>query len=719
MKNTNSKNSLDPIALIWIAIATGFCTVALGLSIAIFTPLSPIYWVPLLAVVYAAASAALMIKYRMTLHGYSEMHGRITKNGQVMTALIEQSDIPAVITHDDGTIIWANKAMKKLFDTDDPDLFGKNMNRFVKFDIRAIRNATGSTLDCDSLDIARRLSEGETIPTPEGDAPFVGETRMANGLGGLEYIINHRRFSARAYYVSMPAETGDELRRYNLTIFDESTELFDLKDKTMRENPMVAYIVLDNLSELAQYVRINYRAAANNIEVILKDWAEEVGGVISEYDRDKYMLIFSSEMLEKNIVEGFPILDMIRSEKLGDNSMSITISMGISGIGSTILEREQNAQMALDTALRRGGDQIVIKKENGMDFYGGRSKAIQKREKVSSRVIASRLRQLIGEHGSVIIMGHKNPDCDSIGACVGMARFARTVAPEGTPIHIVVNKECDTFRTSTAALSALPEYQSTFIGASDAQDLVSSEALLIIVDANNLSIIESTDIADGISDIVIIDHHRKVAELPRHVLLEYIDPSASSASELITEMIESEFTETTLIKEEADVMLSGIMLDTMNFTRSTGMRTFSAAYFLRAAGAASERARAFFEDDLGMHLAEAKFFEEENVIIYRDSIAIAISMGSDETYDRVAASKAADRLMTTKNVTAAFALVAIGQSIHISARSTGKINVQLILEALGGGGHFDAAGAQVGGRTMNEVLVILKGAINDYLDGEK
>lgn len=718
MKNNNAnRNSIEPQALIWLAVVAGAIAIGTQILISTLTEIDPLYSGIAIALFFALGATAIIIKYRMTLHRYSKMHGRIIKNGEVMTALIEQSDIPSVITHDDGTIIWANRALKQLLATDDPDLFGKNMNRFFRFDVKSIKNATQSGTDFDSLSLARRISEGEEIPTPpENGSPYPTESRRANGHGGLEYIIDGKRFLAKSYTVTMPAETGDQLRHYNLTVFDESTELFDLKDKMSRENLIVAYIVLDNLSELAQYVRVNYRAAANSIEVILKDWAESIGGVISEYDRDKYVLFLTEETLAQNIIEGFPILDTIKKEKMGDNSMSITVSMGISGVGATVLEREQNAQIALDTALRRGGDQVVIKKESGMEFYGGRSKAIQKREKVSSRVIANRLSQIIKEHSSVMVMGHKNPDCDSLGSCIGIARFAKAVMGPDFPAYVVTNTDSDTFRACTAAFSSIPDYDRTFMSARDAIDFVTSETLLIIVDANNFNIIESSDIADSVSDIVIIDHHRKTAELPRSILLEYIDPSASSASELVTEMIESEFSETTLIKEEADVMLSGIMLDTMNFTRSTGMRTFSAAYFLRAAGAASERARAFFEDDITQHVAESKFFAPENVIIYRDNIAIAISMGTDERYDRVAASKAAERLITVKNVNAAFALVLIGETIHVSARSTGKINVQLILEKMGGGGHFDAAGAQVSGRNMNETLVILKSAINSYLD---
>ena len=396
--------------------------------------------------------------------------------------------------------------------------------------------------------------------------------------------------------------------------------------------------------------------------------------------------------------------------------MSITVSMGISAVGSSVSEREQNAQMALDTALRRGGDQVVIKKESDLEFFGGRVKGLQKQGTVSSRVIADRLADLVRAHDKVMIMGHKNPDCDSIGACIGMSRFVKGVANEGTSVRIIIDTESETFKNSTPSVVNLPEYKNVFLTGAAGLDAVSSGTLLIIVDANNFNIIESSDVAKSVSDIVVVDHHRKVSDINRPLLIEYIDPSASSASELVSEMIENSAAASSILKEEADLLLSGIMLDTMNFTRSTGMRTFSAAYFLRSAGASSEKARSFFEDDITQHLAEAKFFMPENVTIYKENLAIAISMGTDEKYDRVAASKAAERLITVRRVQAAFALVKIGDSIHISARSNGTINVQLILEKLRGGGHFDAAGAQVTGRTMNEVLVILKGAINQYFE---
>ena len=709
MKNKRKGFMIDPDVLIWLCMIVGLVCLVLQLLLSTFTDISPLYSGLAILAAYAAAAVAIIIKSRITVYQYTEMHKRVTMNGAAMTDLIEQSDVPAVITHDDGTIIWYNSAIRGLFGTGSSPLFGKKMSRFCPFDIDALISATASgEATAPMADPEQENAAGEV--SAKGG-------RLANGSGGMEYTIGSRRFLVKTYTVKVPAENGKNgLRNYHLTLFDEMTELFDLKDKVARENLVVAYIVLDNLEELAQYVKVDYRQAANNIEVHLRDWADSIGGVMCEYDRDKYLLFFAQEKLEEMIAADFPILRMIRSENLGDETMSVTVSVGISGFGNSVSEREQNARTALDTALRRGGDQVAIKKADSMEFFGGRAKGMQKQGAVSSRVIADKLAGIIRSHSKIMIMGHKSPDCDSIGACIGMARFAKSIGGLSTSVRIITDIDCDTFKACTASIADLPEYKNVFLSGPSGLDAVSSDTLLIIVDVNNFHIIESPDIAKSVSDIVIIDHHRKVSEFSRPLLIEYIDPSASSASELVSEMIESELPENSLLNEEADVLLSGIMLDTMNFTRSTGMRTFSAAYFLRSAGASSEKARVFFEDDITQHLAEAKFFMPENVTIYRDNLAIAVSLGTDEKYDRIAASKAAERLITVRRVDAAFALVKIGDTIHISARSTGTINVQLILEKLRGGGHFDSAGAQIKDRSMNESLVLLKDAINQYLE---
>ena len=706
----------DPETVILVSVLVGVLAIIAYFLLTAVTSLNNIHVGIIVAGTYGLVAALILLRSRLTVRQYVEMRDRLTHDQSIMTELLSESHIPAILTHDDGTVVWYNKAMRTVLGVGDVHITGKKLSKFCPIDINALLEATRHGKDPDRIAITMGIGAPRDGANAFGIAE--GLERRANGVGGIEYLIGSKRYIARAYTAAFPSKKPkDGMRNYNLTIFEENTELFDLKDKMDNENLVVAYIILDNLDELAQYAKIDYRMAANNIELHLKNWAIEVGGVLCEYDRDKYMLLIHQEKLLECINDNFPILKTIRAEELGNSSMSITISMGISGVGSTISEREKNAQLALDTALRRGGDQIVIKKEKEFEYFGGRSKSAQIREKINSRVYAETLIEKIAGFSKVMIMGHKNPDCDSIGACIGMSRFVRSVASPETEVRIIVNTASDTFIHCTEDLFDHPDYRNMFIDGLDALDTVDSKTLLIIVDANNFNIVECSDVVRSVENIVIIDHHRKSAEYTRPISLEYIDPSASSASELITEMIESELAEGSLLNEEANVLLAGIMLDTMNFTRSSGVRTYSAAYYLRANGARAEEARLFFEDDLAQPIAEATFLTPGNITTFRGCIAIAISMGSETPqFDRIAAAKTSERLISTRGIEAAFALVKIGDSIVISARSTGQINVQLILERLHGGGHFDSAGAQVNGKSMNEVLVLLKNAINHYFD---
>lgn len=716
-KETKKLRPTDPETLLWLSILAGIVAIILFLILSSVTQIAELYIGIGIAIAYGVAVTAIMVRSKFTARQYADMQATLSDDSSILSTLLNKSSLPVVMIHDDGTILWFNNAFRDLLQVGDVHLFRRDLNLYCPVDIKDLKAATENPSEPDRIAIAKSIKEGKPPVKSTGNIhPEL--PRTVNGTGGLEYVINGRRFLVRTYSALFSTKAKDnEPKNYNLLLFEESTELMDLKDKLRDDSLTVAYIVLDNLADLARYARIDYRTAANNIEVYLKEWAAEIGGIFCEYDRDKYLLMLTNQKLDECIAAGFPILEKIRDEKLGDGTMSISVSMGISSLGASMSQREENAQDALENALRRGGDQVVIKTKDGLDCLGGRTKTVQKSENVASRVNAKLISDHIKDHRQIMIMGHKNPDCDSVGACIGMARFAMLTAQPDASIRVVVNTQSPTFRTCTAALRDFPEYKNVFIDAAAALDLVTSDTLLIVVDANNFNIIESSDIARSLNDIIIIDHHRKAGEYARRPLHEYIEPAASSASELITEMLDVTFNEAPpLRKEEANVLLAGIMLDTMNFTRSAGMRTFSTAYFLRSLGASSEQTREFFEDPLDQHLSEATFFLPGNVTIYRERIAIAVSMGTNPAYDRVAAAKASEKLISTQGIEAAFSLAKIGESIIISARSTGKINVQLILERLHGGGHFDAAGAQVNGKTMNEVLVLLKSAINHYFD---
>lgn len=352
---------------------------------------------------------------------------------------------------------------------------------------------------------------------------------------------------------------------------------------------------------------------------------------------------------------------------------------------------------------------MAVKCEDDVLFFGGKAKGVQKKSGSFARVFATQLTSYIAQAGNVLIMGHANPDFDAIGACVGIARLCMYC---GLKPKIIMNTKCSAFRACTEKLLALDDYKNVFISAEAGLDMIRSDTLLIIVDANNFNILESSDIVNNVNNLVVIDHHRKVAEFENEPLLSYIEPSASSASEIITGILEQCLPSDTLYKEEANILLAGIMVDTKNFTRTTGTKTFSAAMYLRGVGANSEIAETYFHEPFDSFMSEVKF--NTNVTMYLDRIAITESDGNDPTFDRIAAAKAADKLLTVRGVDASFALVSIDGTIHISARSNGAVNVQLILEKLGGGGHFDSAAAAVKGSDMRSTLYALKRAIDEY-----
>ena len=352
-----------------------------------------------------------------------------------------------------------------------------------------------------------------------------------------------------------------------------------------------------------------------------------------------------------------------------------------------------------------------MKNEVGTFYFGGRTKSQQKRSGGQSRVIASKLCAMITSSTNVVVMGHSNPDFDSIGACVGIAALAMHL---GVPVKIVANTQSESFKACTGRLCDLADYRNIFVDAVQGLDQMEFGTLLIIVDANNFRILEAPEISANAFNIAVIDHHIKKEEFENPPKLTYIDPSASSACELISEILEFSIPVGTLRKEEANVIMAGIMVDTQNFTRTVGTRTFAAALYLRSAGASPEYARTFFEQGIDDYHSEALF--GTNAEIYKDQIAITASEGTGSQGDRVAAAKAADKLLSVKNVNAAFALVVIGNTVHISGRSNGKINVQIILERIGGGGHFDVAGAALSDSTVVAAKEQLLKAIDEYMN---
>ena len=511
---------------------------------------------------------------------------------------------------------------------------------------------------------------------------------------------------------------------YYFVAFKDIDSFYRLSEKTKKEAPVVAYIMLDNLQELAQYVRADYRTASAKIETMLKEWVFGMNGFIREYDRDRYIAVFSKEQLDIQMGKDFPILLDIMGLEIGDNSFPVTVSMGIASVDGNMKLKEKEAFSALEVAIARGGNQIAVRREKSGSciFFGGAHKTMENNTAVASRMAGEIIEEKIAEASNVLIMGHKNPDFDSIGSTVGMFSFVNEIinerfeGKEKPDVKIVMDKECESFRVCKKQLSKLAAYENAFISKDAAQDLVSDDTVLIITDVNNKYIFEAPELATTVNEIALIDHHRLANELTFTPFLQYVETTKSSASEIVSEIYQQSRFSDRMGKEEAELLMSGIMLDTNNFTRNAGSQTFAISHYLYGRGAHTEVVREFFNEDLEEVLLTSMF--ESKTEIYRDSGAISCMVSDREnpSGDRILASKVANNLLTVKGVEASFALIRIKDDIAISGRSKGGVNVQLILERLKGGGHFDMAGAQMRGVSVSEARDQLCGAIDDYYE---
>ena len=676
-RNKDKRVFTGSSALLWMCLLSSTIFMGLYALINMFVEEYP-NWLGLVILgINLLFVSIVLILYAKKKKAEDSFNDKTLQMEKAMTGMMKGVDLPCILTLPSGIIAWCSKGAHEIFDIP-TSLLQKNLNDICEVTIEELIATLPETADENN-----------------------------NEQGSKEVIINDRNYIAKIYRHTLGKN------QYYLITFTDYTEYAHLLAKTEAEAPVVAHIVLDNLTEIAEYVRVNYRSAANEIEEILKKFAEEMHGFIREYNRDKYIMVFAKEKYKECVENKFEILETIRNVRLGDSSVPVTISMGVSLLGETFEDKEKNAFSALEFALQRGGDQVAVKTEEDIIFFGGKTKGVQKKSGSYARVFATQLTSYIAKAGNILIMGHANPDFDAIGACVGIARLCMFC---GLEPRIVMNTRSKNFKACTERLLMIEDYKHVFISPEAGLDMMQSDTLLIIVDANNFNILESPDIANNVSDFIVIDHHRKVAEFDTEPLLALIDPSASSASELVTGILEQCLPNDALYKEEANLLLSGIMVDTKNFVKTTGTKTFSAAMYLRGVGANSEIAETYFHEDFDDFISEAKF--NTNITMYLDRIAITESNGNDPGFDRVAAAKAADKLLTVRGVDASFALVTIGDKIHISARSNGKINVQLILEKMGGGGHFDSAAAAILGTDMKTVLYRLKDAIDAYFEEE-
>lgn len=498
---------------------------------------------------------------------------------------------------------------------------------------------------------------------------------------------------------------------------------FDITDKVETEQlyeelkPIIGILFLDNFDEITQNMADAQRTEINSMmSTEINKWAEENNVYVKRYQSDQYMLFFNQKILHDIEETKFNLLDNIR-EKSREIKTHVTLSVGIGEGTENLIDLGTLAQSSLDLALGRGGDQVAIKNMNGsVRFYGGKTDPMEKRTRVRARVISHALRDILIEGENVIIMGHKRPDMDAIGAAIGVARFAKM---NNLKANIVLNDYDvdDTLSRVMTEISEKPELDEVFISSEQAWNLMTKKTTLVIVDTHKPEMVIDENILNKAYRKVVIDHHRRGESFIDNPLLVYMEQYASSTAELVTELLEYQPTEHKLTRLEATVMLAGIIVDTRNFTLRTGSRTFDAASFLRNHGADTILCQHFLKDDIETYIKRSEIIRTAQL----EDNGIAIAHGPEgEIVHPVIVAQAADELLSIEGVEASFVVAERKENtIGISARSLGEINVQLVMERMGGGGHLSNAATQLEGYTINEAILQLQDIINEQEEGDE
>ena len=520
------------------------------------------------------------------------------------------------------------------------------------------------------------------------------------GANGTDIKVDQKEYTVFATRTSYGA----------ILYFVDDTYYKEINREYVERHPVVALAHFDNREELARDATNGEDSRiSSEVEQALRDWARSMNGFLKRLSGGRFLILTDEEHLRAAMEKRFEVLDHVREIKAGERR-SATVSIGVARGADTLYEAEEWARKALDMALGRGGDQVAVKqKDDTYEFFGGLSKGVEKRDKVRTRVIAATLSDHVKESDLVLVMGHKFSDLDAIGAAVGIwSSVSRALAK---PCYIVVNR---TQSLATPLIDRMEKVEQNgkrmFISPLDAMSLITQRTLLVIVDTHSPDFVESSELLNAASRVVVIDHHRMMVRQVENPLVFYHEPYASSASEMVAELVQY-IDDSNINQAEAEALLSGIMLDTKNFVIRTGVRTFEAAAYLRRRGADTVDVKRMFSDSLEIYKAKYAIVSNADLI---DHCAIAIA--SKEFPDiRIASAQAADELLSIQDVVASFVIFPTGNVINISARSMGDVNVQIIMEAMGGGGHLTMAATQLKDTTAERAKTQLIEVIQDKL----
>ncbi len=520
-----------------------------------------------------------------------------------------------------------------------------------------------------------------------------------------EYVLKH---GSKMYQVGVNFSKNDDYGYIALS-FKDCTEFETLKNKYENDKFVSGVITVDNYDEIMQDMANSDKPkVAAAIEEALNLYAQRVDGIIKQYEKDKYLFYFSKSGLDKFIETKFDILDKIKDITEG-NKFPPTISMGLGYGGKNMAQDDQFSDSALDMALGRGGDQVIVKNDEKYLFFGGKSKENEKRARVKARVVAYAVKQLVSENTDILIMGHKNADTDSFGAAIGLYRIIKHL---GKNCKIVM-ETCNKTVSKLLGKFSDGEYADVIINKAYANEIVTKNTLIFVVDTHIKGILEEPSLLDVTKKIVLIDHHRRSADFIQNPLITYHEPYASSTSELVTEIIQYMGDSIKPTRNEAEALYAGIYLDTKNFTFKTGVRTFESASYLKRLGADSISVKKLFQIDMNTFTKKCEIMEQ--AMTYKHCISIAECVKNDADMHTIVA-QAADDLLSISDITCSFVVCDMGGSVIISARSLGEYNVQVIMEKLGGGGHQTIAAVQLDSVGLDEATKLLKKAIDEYLE---
>lgn len=517
--------------------------------------------------------------------------------------------------------------------------------------------------------------------------------------------IGGRRYKIFGNLIQMTNEPGNVMA---VVYWVDVTDYAEKFEEFAASRLVAAIIMLDNYEELTKNLSEKDKSALlSAVDDKISAWTGAANGILSKIDRDRYLFLFEERHLKSFVDEKFSLLDSVR-ESIRAGGVQATLSIGIGKDGKTLDETYHFASLGIEMALSRGGDQAVIKNRFNFEFFGGHSAEVEKRTKVKSRVMANAFGELVSDASAVFIMGHKYTDLDSMGAAVGVCCIARK---RGKRAYIVLDNDTNLAETLANRLRQNPEYKNVFISAQDAILIADSKSLLVVVDTNRPEQVESETLLLSCNHIAVIDHHRRAATYIENATLNYHEPYASSASELVAEMLQYLVDQADILRIEAEALLAGIVLDTKSFAIRTGSRTFDAAAYLRRCGADTTEVKRLLQSDFDTTMAKYAIIRDAR--IYRPGIAIAYTEDSD---NRVIIAQAADELLNIAGIQASFVISRSGDDMFISARSIGNINVQVIMEKLGGGGNQSTAGTQMSGMTKTKVFEALTSAIDKYIE---